>query len=476
MNTPPGARAVIYARQSRDAEGNGLAVARQLDECRKLAASRSWRVTAELTDNDISASNGKPRPEFERVMGMVRDRQADVVIVWAVDRLVRRLADLERVIEQCETAGVKLATVSGDLDLSTDQGRLVGRILASVARGEVERKSARQKLAAQQAAEAGRRRIGCPRPFGYQADHVTPDPAEADAIRWAADALLGGGTVSAVAREWGRRGLSGAQGGQFATDAGKVAPGARQAVTAILRNPALAGLSAYRGEIVADGDWTPVLPRETWEAVRALLNDPARKPPLGVRTLLGGLARCRCGNKVIGTTNAQGQPVYRCSPATRGDGQGPHVQLQVRFADEWVTLNVQARLDEDDVADLITPPARRADTAALNTEAASIRRNLDELAADRALGLVSRSQMLAATERGNTRLAEIAAELTEAAGGGPLRPFLGDEPANAVWARLDLARQRAVIDALCTVTLHPAGRGSRTFNPDTVVIEPRREA
>jgi DNA invertase Pin-like site-specific DNA recombinase len=55
-------------------------------------------------------------------MDAVGDKRADVVIVWAVDRLVRRLADLEMVIDACEASGVKLATVSGDLDLSTDQG------------------------------------------------------------------------------------------------------------------------------------------------------------------------------------------------------------------------------------------------------------------------------------------------------------------------------------------------------------------
>ena len=133
-------RAVIYTRQSKDTEGNGQAVARQLADCERLAAARGWHVVARIEDNDTSASNGKTRRGFNRVMGMVDGRTVDVVIVWAVDRLVRKLADLEHVIDTCEAAGVKLATVSGDLDLSTDQGRLVGRILH---RSHVARWSAR---------------------------------------------------------------------------------------------------------------------------------------------------------------------------------------------------------------------------------------------------------------------------------------------------------------------------------------------
>ena len=141
------------------------------------------------------------------MMRLVDARAVDVVLVWALDRFVRRIADLEDVITRFEAAGCKLATVNGDMDLSSDTGRLVGRILAAVARGEVERKGARQRLAASEAAAAGKRWTGCPRPFGYAADHVTPELAEAAAIEWAAAALLGGSTVSAVMREWNARGL-----------------------------------------------------------------------------------------------------------------------------------------------------------------------------------------------------------------------------------------------------------------------------
>ncbi len=118
----------------------------------------------------------------------------------------------------------------------------------------------------------------------------------------------------------------------------------------------------------------------------------------------------------------------------------------------------------------MTPPPH-VDTAGLRAEAAAIRRNLDELAADRALGLVSRSQMIAATGRGNARLAEIGAGLAEATGKGALVPFTRGQAAAEVWDSLDLSRRREVIRALGTVTLHPAGRGAREFDARKVRIE-----
>ena len=56
---------------------------------------------------------------------------------------------------------------------------------------------------------------------------------------------------------------------------------------------------------------------ETWRAVRGVLEDPARKPPRGVRTLLGGLAllpvRERGGRGAV-AYRAPGLPVLDADP------------------------------------------------------------------------------------------------------------------------------------------------------------------
>jgi DNA invertase Pin-like site-specific DNA recombinase len=485
MAGPRGNRAVIYVRESLDRYGDERAVDRFEQQCRQLVKARGLRLLIVLRDNDVRASNGNKGDGFAEVLRMLRDRETDYVVIPVVDRFFRTMRDLEDVIDICLETGAALVAASGEIDLSHDQGRLVARLLTSVAKAETERKGARQRAANEQAAKKGTRRTSVPRPFGWQAVYV-PDPkaeggqrrefvkdeAEAGAIRWAADALLGGGTVSAVMREWNRRGLRSHQKG------GK--PFSRSSVTTILRNPALAGLSTYKDEIVGAGQWEAILPEETWRAVDALLTASDRtitftrqgetvtrkiraNTPRGVRTLLGGLAACACGNVVTGSVNHLGQHVYRCQPPTRDGRPGPHVAVRAEPVDEWVTAAVLGELSRRDLADLVTPPPH-ADTAGLRAEAAAIRRNLDELGADRALGLVSRSQMLAATGRGNARLAEIAAGLAEAAGKGALAPFTRGQAAAAVWAGLDLSRRREVIRALTAVTLHPAGRGARSYD------------
>lgn len=463
--TMPHVRALIYTRQSLDRSGDGLAVARQEQDCVKLCAARDWTVIRKITDNDVSASTGKPRPGFAEVLRMIDSRAVDVVAVWAVDRLVRKLADLEDVIERCENAGVRLATVSGDMDLSTDAGRLVGRILASVARGEVERKSARQRRAYQQRAESGHPTQFAHRSFGYADDKTTPIPAEAAAVADACDQLLSGGTLRSIVKQWNGAGLTSAQGGRTIT---------HQSVVTILRNPRIAGLSTYQGEVVGTGTWTPLVSEPTWRAVRALLDDPNRgRRTRGVRSMLGGLVRCQCGMKACSSTNSRGQHVYRCD-RLRLPGSVGHVARLSNPVDDYVTELVIERLSRDDARDLLIDHSR-PDVEELREAARALRARLDELGAEFASGELPASQLRVINDSIAAKLCEIEGEIADAGRVSVLGDLIGVGDVRTVWEGLDLDRRRAVIDALMTITLTSPGRGARVFDPDTVRIDWKQE-
>ena len=282
-------------------------------------------------------------------------------------------------------------------------------------------------------------------------------------------ALLGGGTLSGVMREWEKAGLRPAQApfGPLPEH-----PWTRQSIRTILLNPRIAGVSVYRGEIVGQGGWEPLIAEETWRAVRAILEDPARKPPRGVRTLLGGLASCPCGNVVTGMPSHTGHHIYRCAPPGRNIAwRGGHVARQAAPVEAFIERTVIARLSRPDAAGLVAAPDSGVDVSGLRQEAAAIRRNLEEMAADRALGRISRAQMLAATGQGNARLAEIADELADAARESVLAPLIAADNAAGVWESLDRSRKRAIIKTLMTITLLSPGRGARRgFDPATVQI------
>src|SRR5665647_1062329 len=368
-------RAVIYARQSLDRSGEGAAVDRQVTDCRDLAARRGWSVVDVLIDNDVSASNGKARPGYTRLLDMMRAGAVDNIVVWHVDRLTRRLIDLEEIIGICEATHVRLATVTGDLDLSTDTGRMLARILASVARGEVERKGARQRRANRQRAENGKGRW-TRRPFGYdrEGDRVFIVEAEAVALKAAARDVLAGRSLGSIAQAWNAAGIKTTTGSTWTTSP----------LRRVLLNPRIAGRSIYNGTDLGAGEWAPILDPETHGKVEARLLEPGRRTAFNTsaRHLLSGIAECGvCGSPMYGSPMKVGERrwmVYRC-PAY-------HVTRRMDRVDEVVTGTVLARLALPDALALLTPDE---DVDALRGQATALRDRRDTLAALLADGLLS---------------------------------------------------------------------------------------
>ncbi len=126
------------------------------------------------------------------------------------------MKDLERLIDIADVARTQIRTVNGgDLDLSNSSGRMVARILGSVARQESEHKGERQRRANIQRAERGECQT-VNRPFGYTVTLAIPrvrpqtsEPLEpeATAFRTAVADVLAGKSIRKVAAEWNAAGL-----------------------------------------------------------------------------------------------------------------------------------------------------------------------------------------------------------------------------------------------------------------------------
>src|SRR5262249_31586825 len=136
--------------------GQRAGVERQLKDCKALARRLKATVIDQFDDNDISAFNGTTRPGFEAMLKALQRGAVDTIIVWHPDRLYRRMKDLQRLIDVVDTGGIDIKSVNGgDLDLSNSTGKMLARILGSVAEQESEHKGERQRSANIQRAEVG---------------------------------------------------------------------------------------------------------------------------------------------------------------------------------------------------------------------------------------------------------------------------------------------------------------------------------
>lgn len=460
-------RAILYLRISQDKTGLQAGVTRQREDCEKRCRDRGWTIVAEHVDNDMSASSGKRRPGFEAMLQAVDRGDAEVVVAWSLDRLQRNRRDELRLYETCKARKATLSLINGpELDFTTATGEMVADQLGMVARFEVRMKSDRQARQQEQAAAAGAR-VGGRRPFGYEQDGTTVRPAEAAAVVDGFNALLSGVPLGQIARDWNAAGHVTGQKRWKGERRGEPSPWRADSVRAVLTNPRYAGKRAHRGQVVADAVWPALVDESTWQAVRFILGDPTRRhgPNGSARALLSGLAVCGvCGAPAqSGGAARPGIRGYRCSA-------GAHFARMAVPVDEFVTAVMVERLSRPDAAELLVNH-KKPDLDALRTEAVALRARLDTLATDFADGSLTASQLRAATGRARARLAAVESAMADAGRVDVLGPLVAAADVAAAWDGLSIARRRAVVDTLAVVRLHPVGRGTRTFRPESVRIE-----
>lgn len=463
MESTPAIKACgIYARISSD-DGTALGVARQIEDCTRESERRGWPVAAVFTDNDVSATKAKRRPEYERLLDAMESRAIDAVVVYDIDRLTRTPAELERFIDLADRTRAALASVGGEVDLSTPQGRLTARIKGDVARHEVEQMSRRLKRKFQASAEEGQAHGVTP--FGYRRERIVDDngrpagfrdvlePAEAEAVRACYRMLIAGESLRGLAKYLNDHGFRTGQGNAFS---GHV-------VGNMLRRPRYAGHRTHAGQIVSKGLWDPAVSQETFDQAAAILSTPGRRISRGLepKHLLSGIALCgRCGGKMRPNIGKRRPPSYACPDCTK-------LTRQMSPVHEVVEAVMVARLSMPDAVAITAqrPDALRAASATRD----AILARMDTAADDYAQGVSTGRQFARINESFKAQLADAERAVKMAQPNRILEGMTGPDAA-AMWTAATIDRKREIIRTLATVTILPTGPGIR-FAPEHVKIE-----
>lgn len=469
-------RAGVYARISQDADGVQLGVTRQREDCTAEAARRGWPVVETYTDNDVSATRSKVRPQYQRMVADVARGHINALVVWDIDRLTRSPREIEDVIDLAERFGLALANVSGDDDLSTSDGRMMARIKGTLARREIEQMSKRLKRVFLQKAENGEPH-GYP-PYGFMRIQPTDEngiplaaakkdvahPQHADVVREAARRVLAHESLRSVAIDFNQRKLRSPKGGTWNSTI----------LRQILLRPTNAGLRQYQGRVLGASTSEALYGEAIYDQLVALLKDPARKSNFagpGFKYLLSGVAICGlCGGPMrrqigrvqVGKSGASKRqpPSYNCSMCFK-------VRRHQAAVDEIVVDLLVARLEMPDAFEALTTGDPAAVSAA-QSEIVDINAKL-AVVADRFMAdEITAEQLTRMTAISREKLARATRDLEGAKPRSVTAALIG-ENARSRWDALPLAVQREVVEELMTVTIMPAGSGTR-FDPEKIVI------
>lgn len=454
--------AVIYARQSLDRDGEGVAVGRQLAECRALADRQGIVVDQEYVDNDKSATKGS-RPAFSALVEAIRSGRVDTIVCWHTDRLYRRVQDLLELAELAEKHALKIITVNaGDLDLSTSSGRMLAGMLAHAAAYEVQHKGERQRAANLERAKKGVRHFAA-RPYGYERvdGEIRIVESEAAVLREAVNRFIAGESWYGIARDFTQRGIVGLSGRPFSY----------QNLRLRASNPALAGVRTYLGDVVTEeGNWPAIVDKVTWERFQTALAVRSQRQGWDkkVKYLGSGIYRCgKCGDVMKATLDynhgrADHPPVYQC--------RNLDVRRRLHPVDAIVEAAVLDRLGQPDVIAALSPSE---DVSALAAESQQLRARMDGLASLYSDGTLSAAAVRSEKSKLQSRLDTLQSRIASAEGGSVISSMLAASDIAAHWQEsMTILNKRRIVEALMTVTIHPTKRGGRnSFRPEDVSID-----
>ncbi len=481
---------------------------RQRDDTSALCEVKSWQVAGYYIDNDRSASSGGDRPEWDRLLADIKAGKIDAIAAWDQDRGWRMMHELETLRRFFTGLGreIKLATTGqGDIDLYSPTGVLTAQIKTAVSEHEIAMMRVRQRRAARQRADQGRPKWR--RAFGYvpytgiKQDGTKQDddgmrlldPVTAPLVQEAYAAIIAGASLNDVCRMLNSREAYGLTG----------RPWTPTTVSMFLRSPRNAGLRSHTDtatgvtEIVGKGTWPGIVTEKTWRSAQYVFSAPGRAPGRkSVRKhFLTGVMRCgKCAAAGV-DARLSGQWIMhktggKAGRPPAGQQKEPHpgqvahsityacktcrgCSIRAELVEPFLVAAIGRRLAEPDAVDLLRAEAHdEADSERMRLEKSNLYIRLDEIAIERAQGLMTGQQVQTANAYIQAQITAIEAQERDAE---RVRVFdgipLGTEEAVDAVNHLTPDRFRAVLALLATVTIAPVGKGGKTFRDERIGVD-----
>lgn len=390
-----------------------------------------------------------------------------------IDRATRDPRTLEDLIDAVELYGLYVASLTGNIDLTTDAGISAARGLVNQ-RNQESRNTSRRVIDGQRhAAMKGRNHGGKNRPYGWRKDRIHISKREAEHIRREIPRILAGVRPITVAREWNERGIPTSNGSQWHAPT----------IKNIFTGPRIAGYVIYQGEILhgpdgkpVRGEWEPILTAEEYDAVTAKWK-PYRPVPSrlgaigkghGTAYLLSPFVRCgKCNAKMHGgrRKDKRGQlfEFYRCPAKGQGGcGSVSRLAAPVEAYIKALVIAEQQKIQFRKLDDV--PPWPKAQ------ELADLQARIEESTRRYEAGTYAAERYFSSLARMEASEAELRRERRQYEGRQQTRRHaivnLAEE-----WDKPDFTmeqKQAAIAETLTAVIIKPTGRNVR-FHPDHIV-------
>jgi len=405
----PVLRAVTYSRVStlEQAGQDRHSLEAQRDALGRYAAALDYTVVGTYTDPGYSGATIE-RPDLTRLIEDARSKKFDVVLVYRLDRLARRVQLAYELIEILESCGVAMMSYAEpSINTTTPMGKATLGMMAIFAEWERDTFIERSRLGMRKAVEKGHFSGGVVA-YGYEVieKRLVIHPEEAEVVREVYRLYVGGMNSYTIARELNLRGIPTRYRKSGRAIRGKETAGqwGYAAVLRMLQNRTYLGEITYGRRngtktvqatpTLTKGFCPPILTLEVFEAAQRRREGNVLEATRNTKNqyLLRGMVVCgTCGRRYTGMTRPSagksGSFYYACSERTARRAQpdavacpNPYMRGDALEREIWAEVCAALR---DPVGALErvrseqVEPAPRLDTSDLEKrlEAVTVRRS-----------------------------------------------------------------------------------------------------
>lgn len=285
-------RAACYARVSTEEQAqHGFSIEAQKEKLDGACRLQDFEVAEVYVDDGYSGKDLN-RPAAQKMIADAKAKKFDLILVYKLDRLSRRLGDLIPLGEKLDTLGISIRSITEPFDTSNPPGKLLFNMLGSFAQFERELIGERTRLGIRKRLRTGR---WCYLPpYGYAMDkdgRLSPKPDEMRLVqriyRLCLDHNMGVLNITRAMRAEDK--TTRRRGKWF-----------RNSVWNILTNPLYCGYFNVGGELVKAGHETAVS-EEEFRRTQEVLKERTTVAPRSLLSpnVLTGQVRCgRCGSNM----------------------------------------------------------------------------------------------------------------------------------------------------------------------------------
>lgn len=370
-------KVVIYCRVSTTEQAEeGYSIDEQNIKIREYCEREGHEIYNLYEDRGISGKNITNRPGIKQLLQDATENKFDLVIVWKLNRISRKLLDILNIVELLNKHNIAFRSLTENFETETPSGKLQLNIMGAI--GEFERETIAENVKMGLLARAKEGRWNGGVVLGYDLVELNNEgkkrkntvlkinEKEANTVRRIFELYSQGHGYKAVVNRINKEGHKTKRNGEFAVST----------VKEILQNPVYIGKIRYNvrqdwskkrrnninaNPILSDGIHEPIIDVETWNKVQVILKERSKKhnKVYDCEFPLTGILKCPvCGaGMTINRSTAKRKDgtrrineYYSCGNwKNKGTAVCNSNSIRVEVADEYVLNKIMDLINDESI-------------------------------------------------------------------------------------------------------------------------------